>query len=413
MTTATVTPTWIDIRLLQAPVALPLSGPADPALARRPQSLEGHRLDFGVDWVPREELLTEVERAGLLGHGGAFVPVAFKWRDALTRTGRLTVVANGAESEPLAAKDGTLLRQRPHLVLDGLMATGAALGADRLVVWLHGDDQGARRVLERAVRDRPRLRDTPPVEIVSGPCHYLAGEASAVSQAVVGGPALPTVRRRLPAEAPRTLVHNVETLARIALVARRFPLPTTRLITLLAGGRRVVEVDRATTFGDLLRDARAPEPAALLLGGFAGIWVDWTRVRSLRVDETELRTHGLSLGAGVVVPIGPDECGVRHTADLIGYLASMSARQCGPCLFGLPALAAGWSRLAEGRGGGAGLDLLRSDAAAVSGRGACRNPDGAVRLMASALSTFAADVDRHAAGKPCRVVHRRLPGVAT
>ena len=48
------------------------------------------------------------------------------------RAGRprpLTVVANGAESEPVAAKDGTLLRQRPHLVIDGLLLAAEALGA--------------------------------------------------------------------------------------------------------------------------------------------------------------------------------------------------------------------------------------------------------------------------------------------
>ena len=76
----------------------------------------------------------------------------------------------------------------------------------------------------------------------------------------------------------------------------------------------------------------------------------------------------------------------------------MSARQCGPCVFGLPALGERLDALAVGS---ADVGRLLDDAASIEGRGACHHPDGATRLVASAVSTFADDVAAHAAGRPC------------
>ena len=136
------------------------------------------------------------------------------------------------------------------------------------MIWLHGDDLGARRALRIALAERPWDGTSPSVEILDGPVHYLAGEASAIAQAAAGGPALPTVRRRIEPGRPRTLVHNVETLARIALLARDVEETGTRLVTVLGNGRAVVEIAASTTFTELLADLGWTEaPQAVLLGG--------------------------------------------------------------------------------------------------------------------------------------------------
>ncbi|MCV2393080.1 hypothetical protein OEB99_02050 [Actinotalea sp. M2MS4P-6] len=400
-----------DPCLLLGPVQLAPGGPADPLEPAPAEDLRTHLDRLGPRPTGSPALMTALDEAHLTGQGGAHVPVTAKWRRALTGRGPLTVVANGAESEPVAAKDGTLLRQRPHLVLDGLMIAAEALGAERAVVWLHGDDHGARQALLAALRERPWVLGHPAVEILDGPVHYLAGEASAIARAVHGGPALPTVRRHPQPGAPRTLVHNVETLARVALLARGQAPTGTRVLTVLGEGRAVVEVDARTTFADVLVDLGWTEaPQAVLLGGYGGMWARWARVAHLAVDESALAAEGLTLGAGVIAPLGAWACGVHQTAGLLGYLASMSARQCGPCVFGLPSLAEGMTALAAGRSGD-GVARLLADAAIVEGRGACHHPDGATRLVASAVSTFADDVAAHAAGRPCGAGDIAWPGV--
>ena len=92
-------------------------------------------------------------------------------------------------------------------------------------------------------------------------------------------------------------------------------------------------------------------------------------------------------------------CGLAETARVTGYLAAESAGQCGPCLNGLPRIAAALAELA-----GAGhrrqtpADLERWSGL-VEGRGACHHPDGTVRFVRSALTVFGPEIKRHARGQ--------------
>jgi NADH:ubiquinone oxidoreductase subunit F (NADH-binding) len=102
----------------------------------------------------------------------------------------------------------------------------------------------------------------------------------------------------------------------------------------------------------------------------------------------------------------PDSsCGLAETARVVRYLADESAGQCGPCVFGLPALADALADLAyDGqhrptRQAGTLIGL-------VEGRGACKLPDGATQLVRSALETFGVDADWHEQRGPCYGIQR-------
>ena len=331
----------------------------------------------------------------------------------------MTVVANAAESEPLSAKDATLLRLRPHLVLDGLATLAETLDASSAVVWMHDTDPGVRASVVRALSQR-RGRDDIRARVRSVHGGYLAGESSAIKRVLEGGPVAPQFHGfRTPANGPAVVVHNVETLARLALLGRRGPLrpgagvPSRLLTVLTPTDRRVVEVPDTTTLGDavaLVADVSGGDPApggsppdssAVLMGGFGGLWAPWSDVADLPVAETSFRERGLTLGAGIVAPLWQDGCGVALTTAVVAYLARESARQCGPCLFGLPALADGLARLRDGTVRRRELARVRDDLSLVADRGACHHPDGAVRLVRSALEVFGDDIAAHAAGTPC------------
>jgi NADH:ubiquinone oxidoreductase subunit F (NADH-binding) len=94
-------------------------------------------------------------------------------------------------------------------------------------------------------------------------------------------------------------------------------------------------------------------------------------------------------------------CGIEESARLVRYLAGQSARQCGPCVFGLAAVADLAADLTAGRLGRSGRKRLDRFVHEIAGRGACRHPDGALRMWASALSTFDHDVHRHRRGRTC------------
>ena len=104
---------------------------------------------------------------------------------------------------------------------------------------------------------------------------------------------------------------------------------------------------------------------------------------------------------GIVVVLGSEACGLTESARVVHYLAGQSAGQCGPCVYGLPAIADDLARLARGDVDPSLLTRLDRRVGQVDGRGACRHPDGAANLVRSALAVFADDVRAHARGAPC------------
>jgi NADH:ubiquinone oxidoreductase subunit F (NADH-binding) len=92
-------------------------------------------------------------------------------------------------------------------------------------------------------------------------------------------------------------------------------------------------------------------------------------------------------------------CAVRRTAELVDYLAAQSARRCGPCLNGLPALAGAFRAVVDGH---PRLPEVRRLAGLVDGRGACAHPDGTARLVRSLLLACPDAVEAHLEGRCCR-----------
>jgi NADH:ubiquinone oxidoreductase subunit F (NADH-binding) len=352
--------------------------------------------------LPAGDGATLAARAALTGRGGAAFPTAGKLRAVAAEaaaTGRAAVVVgNGAEGEPAAAKDRVLLIREPHLVLDGLQLVARSLGATDVVL---AADAALLPGLAGALAER---RGELPVRLHGAARTFLAGERSALVAALDGGPALPRakeppVRRRGVAGRP-TLVLNVETLARLALVARGDDGAAARTLVTRheerhgAPVQEVLEVTAGARLDDVLvLDQRVQ---AVLVGGYHGTWLPVAVARGVRLSGDGLAAVGASLGAGVLAALPADRCGIRETARVVGHLARESAGQCGPCFNGLPRIAAALELLARP---GPPAPALVGDVARwcglVTGRGACHHPDGTVRLVASALQVFGAELDAH------------------
>jgi NADH:ubiquinone oxidoreductase subunit F (NADH-binding) len=112
----------------------------------------------------------------------------------------------------------------------------------------------------------------------------------------------------------------------------------------------------------------------------------------LPLDATALRAAGAVLGCGVVHVLPAAVSPVAETARIMQYLAGESAAQCGPCFFGLRALAGAVGRLAAGTPAEDDLARLHRWSDEVRGRGACRHPDGAAGFLRSALRVFAPEL---------------------
>jgi NADH:ubiquinone oxidoreductase subunit F (NADH-binding) len=391
-----------------------------------PATLDEHQRCYGP--LPERRrpgaLADAVADAGLTGRGGAGFPTGTKLRAVAGRRGPAVVVANGMEGEPASEKDQALLSRAPHLVLDGAVLAAEDVRADAVHVCLPRSRPGLAGLVRDAVADRQRNGlDGVPIDVHELPHHYVSSEETSLVRWLNGGEARPPGGRERPFERGvrrrPTLVGNVETLAHVALIARFGPAwfrqaglpdaPGTMLATVSGAVDQpgVYEIEAGSPIADVLGWSRArPGVDAVLVGGYFGTWHELEAVAGLPLAAGGLRPVGASVGAGVLVALPPGACGLSETARVLGYLADQSAGQCGPCVFGLPAIAEDFALLASGRADGGALGRLDRRLGTLPGRGACRHPDGAVRLAASALSAFAADVHAHARRMPCAAARR-------
>ena len=372
-----------------------------------PLSLAAHVERYGPLPPLGPDVVDVVERSGLRGRGGAGFPTARKLAAVAGRKGRAVVVANGTETEPASGKDRTLLTLAPHLVLDGVAVAATAVRATEAIVCVARAAGAAHRALAGALAERSA--DPVPVKVVAVPGRYVGGEETALVNWLNRGSAKPTFVPPRPFEKGfqdrPTLVDNVETLAHLALIARFGAEWFRRLGTAAAPGSMLVTVSGAvprpgvleaatgTSLGDLMTAAGgAAEPlSALLVGGYFGTWEDPAAAWGRHLD--------LSVGTGVVVAFPESACGLIEVARLARWLAGQSAGQCGPCVNGLPAIAAGVEALAQGQMTGPVATNLQRRLAQAPGRGACHLPDGVSRVIASGLDRFTPEIHAHAAGR--------------
>ena len=395
----------------QLPRLLPADSSTEPAGLAEHLARYGPLRSAGLNRQRREALIDEVDRSGLTGRGGAGFPVARKLA-AVAAGHAPIVVANGTEGEPASCKDKVLLARSPQLVLDGAVLAAEIVGASQAVIVVH---HSVREIVDAAAAERTQAgADRVRIRVMTAADQFVAGEASAVVHWIEDSVPAPTrkpprISERGPGGRP-TLVHNVETLAHLALIARHGASwfravgtpaePGSMLVTILGAVNQpcVGEIAIGTSLQETLSLAggAAAPPQALLLGGYYGSWVDMAAAQAMPFSSEGLAFLGAGPGAGLIAALPQDACGIAETARVVRYLADESARQCGPCLFGLDAIAGELQRLAEGRA--SDLSMLRRWLGQVDGRGACSHPDGVVGLVRSALDVFKPELGQHAQG---------------
>ncbi len=373
-----------------------------------------------------QALIDQVERAGLGGRGGAGFPMAKKMRAVAAARGKSIVVINATEGEPASHKDRTLLETVPHLVLDGAVLAARAVGAEEAILCVCESASAALQRASQALDERSQLAgDWPRIVLRAAPEGYVAGQESALVSYLNNGPAKPTFTPPKPFERGvrrhPTLLNNAETLAHLALIARYGPRwfrelgvaeqPGSTLITLSGplAYPGVYEVEYGASISSLVDAAGGMRALvrAVLLGGYAGTWIDSRELPTLALSNEHLAPHGASLGAGVVLLLSEHACPVAETARIVRWLATESAGQCGPCVHGLDALATTFEQVARGSAPGHADARVEQLARLLTRRGACAHPDGSARFAASAVACFAEEFADHARHGTCEACMRR------
>ena len=263
----------------------------------------------------KAELLARIEAAGVVGAGGSGYPTHLKLRVACD-----TVIANGAECEPLLEKDLHVMLRRTEAVLDGLARAAELVGARRRVVAVKRKRVELVAALRRAADRRGRM------EVVELDDVYPSGDEFVLVHDLTG-------RRPPPGGHPTdvgVLVQNVETLANLAAALDGAPVTATWL-TVCGAVREpyTAAVPLGTTAGDLLARAGG------FTGGASAAHDDWAALEGgammgrLVLD----RDHPATKTTAALLFLPRDHRAVSRTAEPESRKRAVGRAACDQCSY--------------------------------------------------------------------------------
>ena len=101
-----------------------------------------------------DEVVEEVKKSGLRGRGGAGFPTGMKWSFLAKPEGvPRYLVCNADESEPGTFKDRYLMERIPHILIEGMITSSYALGANTSYIYIRGEYFYVSRILENAIAE--------------------------------------------------------------------------------------------------------------------------------------------------------------------------------------------------------------------------------------------------------------------
>jgi NADH-quinone oxidoreductase subunit F len=401
-----------------------------------PTSLASYRehsgyaaLERAVTRLSPEEVIREIESAGLRGRGGSGYPTAAKWRAARdTPAERKLVVANLMGADPSSLGDRALAEGNPHLVVEGLLIAAYAVGASEAIVAVRRDWTDAIARLRSAVEEATAAHfagylvlgtDTSiQLSVWEGSGAYVAGEETALINALAGDRGMPAIRPPYPATrglgGSPTVVQNAETLANVAWIGAHSPEAFasvgteesrgTKIVTLMGKIAQpgIVEVPFGTPLLRLLELAGGGTGStkALFVGGPGGGAIEAGGL-DLGYDYEALEGAGAIVGSGSVLVTDNETCMV----DTARFFADFSAREaCGkavPCRIGTLRLVEALDRILAGSPRPNDVVLLRELSRKISDTALCKLERLAPGPILTTLDRFGEEYRAHAERGVC------------
>jgi NADH-quinone oxidoreductase subunit F len=396
-----------------------------------PTSLASYRehggyasLERAVTMLTPEEVIGEIEAAGLRGRGGSGYPTAAKWRAARGRAAdRRIVVANLMAADPSALGDRALAEGNPHLVVEGLLVAAYAIGASEAIIAVRRDWTDAIDRLRTAIREATESHlagylvlgtdVSITLSVWEGSGAYVAGEETALLNALAGDRGMPAIRPPYPAERGLhdvpTVVQNAETLAHVAWILAHSPEAFasvgteashgTKLVTIMGRVAQpgLVEVPLGTPLLELLTLAGGGTGTtkALLVGGPGGGAIDAGSL-SMTYDYEPLEAAGAIIGSGSVLVADSATCMVDTARFFVDFSAREACGKAVPCRIGTRRLVEALDRILAATPRPNDLVLLRELSRKVSDTALCRLEKLAPGPILTTLDRFPDEYRSHA-----------------
>ncbi len=366
------------------------------------------------------DVIAEIKDSGLRGRGGSGFPTALKWEKVANhRVPVRYVVANGSEGEPGSHKDHYLISRSPHQILEGMIIACFAVSAKSAHLFIKESFPEGVKILKKAREEAlaagllgNNILGTPfsvDIEIFVGPAAYIAGEETALLEALEGRPPRP---RPKPPYYPTemglyhkpTVVNNVETYAHVSRILGDGPAkfrgrgtpksPGTMIFSVSGSVRRpvVVELPLGFSLERLLYDyAGGPLPGETFQCFFTGgpsFGILPAREIDTPLEYDALRAKGTGLGSAGIIVLGSNDSILATTAAFAEFYEKGSCGQCPPCRLGTESLHQILEGLLSGQKAEEGFDRLQKIAKMIKGRGNCGLITASAFMVESLLEHF-------------------------
>ena len=386
-------------------------------------------IDTAEGWSP-ERIIQEISESGLRGRGGAGFPTGRKWQFVHDAPGvKKYIICNGDEGDPGAFMDRMILESYAYRVIEGMIISALASGADEGYLYIRAEYPLATKRMRQAIIDCEEaglLGDnilgcgvSLKLIIKEGAGAFVCGEETALIASLEGKRGMPTIRPPYPAieglwGCP-TLINNTETLAMVPWIIRNGAEKFAALGTEKSKGTKVfslagkikngglIEVPMGITINEIVHDigggiADGREFKAMLVGGPSGGCIP-ASLGDTPVDYEALSEIGAMMGSGGLIVLDDSDCIVEMCRYFLSFTQEESCGKCSPCRIGTMRMKEMQTRLTEGKGKISDLDMLEELGKVVKNQSLCGLGKTAPNPALTAIRYFREEFEAHINGK--------------
>jgi NADH-quinone oxidoreductase subunit F len=389
-------------------------------------------LEMALTEFKPEEIIEQVKESGLRGRGGAGFPAGLKW-SFVPRDPNLPkyLACNADEGEPGTFKDRAFLERDPHQLLEGMLITSYAIGAELAYIYIRGEFVHGARVLEQAIEEARQAGLVGKnilgtgfnceIYVHRGAGAYICGEETGMLSSIEGLRGEPKLKPPFPASkglyGKPTVINNVETLACVTHILRYGAEWFRSIGTEKSTGPKIFGLS-----GHIARPGLYEYPLGIplraLIEEVGGGVRDGRRLKGVipggsstpvltpdkldtPMDFESIAEAGSMLGTAAVIVMDETVCMVRVAALLAHFYAHESCGQCSQCREGTSWMAKILDRIESGQGRPQDLDILLDICEGMKAKTICALSDAAAMPTEGFIKSFREEFEQHISEGRC------------
>jgi NADH-quinone oxidoreductase subunit F len=389
-------------------------------------------LEKALKTMKPDDIVEEVKKSGLRGRGGAGFPTGMKWSFLAKPEGvPRHLVCNADESEPGTFKDRYLMERIPHLLIEGMIVSSYALGANTSYIYVRGEYYYVIKILQKAIKEayaagllgKNILGSGYDLDLYVQPGGgaYICGEETALLESLEGKRGNPRLKPPFPAVAGLwgrpTVVNNVETIAAVVPIvnfggeeyAKIGIGKSTGTKLISASGHinkpGVYEIELGVPVEEFIYSdeycggiRNGKKLKAVVAGGSSVPILPTELILKTAKGEPRLMSYeslsdggfatGTMLGSGGFIAMDEDTSIVKNLFTFARFYHHESCGQCSPCREGTGWMEKILKKFIDGKATMSDIDLLWDVQSKIEGKTICPLGEAAAWPVAAAIRHF-------------------------